>query len=210
MVRIHPFIVGAGAVAALVLLGQTPAHAADAADGAIAVSVDGGRFSTSTITVPVLGDITAVPGDSGTKTITVRNDGKTAGTLTAQISDASLSGDPGGAFLDSLRIDGRPASEMLDGGALIAKTPLDVGSSALIPLSFDFPADATIGGTDASSARFDVTLTLTGTASGAGRSGLLAFTGQPVAAAAATGGAFLAAGMLLLLLRRRRAEARAR
>jgi LPXTG-motif cell wall-anchored protein len=200
-------LLGAGIAAVAVLLSPAPAHAAE---NAIAISVDGGPFRTSTVNVPVLGDVVVVPGDSATKTITIRNDGQTAGTLTAQLSDVAVSGRPDDGLASALRVGGRPAAELADGAALIPKTPLGVGQTVQIPLSYEFPVDATTGNgvTGASRVSFDVTLTLTATQPSTAGTGLLAATGRSVSLPAVVGGTIaVAAGAALLIVRRRRRAA---
>lgn len=164
------------AVAAVALLGPVaPALAAPQADtaaDAIQLSWDGSEYGAVT-TESFVGTPVSVPGDHATRTLHVRNDGPTAGTLRAKItdvvlrdpdspdvhhepghqsSDAGSSGGDGdqGNFYDDveLRWDGGAASLSALAANVetpILEIPLDQGASTEVSIGYFFDASATSG-----------------------------------------------------------------
>src|SRR5690606_40417791 len=77
------------ALAAVLTAGAGTAHADPSYDEAIQLSWDG-RTYTSVTAESFLGTPVSVPGDSASRTLLVRNDGPTAGTLRASIVNVEL------------------------------------------------------------------------------------------------------------------------
>ncbi len=164
------------AVAAVALFGPVaPALAAPQTDtgaDAIQLSWDGSEYGAVT-TESFVGTPVSVPGDHAMRTLHVRNDGPTAGTLRAkitdvvlkdpdspdvhhepehQVSDAGSSGSGGdqGNFYDDveLRWDGGAASLSAlaaNGETPILEIPLDRGASTEVSIGYVFDASATSG-----------------------------------------------------------------
>jgi len=129
-------------------------------------SGDGVRVGSS-----VLGDVVVAPGDSGGSLLRVRNDGPTAGTLTASIVDAVAFRDADDegwvddSFYDDLTINDVPASELEGKTTEIRRVELDRGASVDIPVTYDFPAEMTSGNRSVVGERvfsFDVLLRIEG------------------------------------------------
>lgn len=145
-----------------------PAHADPAGDDELALSWQGdyGATLTSFVGTPV-----SVPGDTAGRTLTVRNDGPTAGTLRVTIvnveildpdapdvhhnPDRARPGEDGeGNFYEDLTLswavgsDGGAASfsGLHDGGdTVIAEQPLAQGASTEVTIGYDLPVWATSG-----------------------------------------------------------------
>ncbi|SFJ80656.1 hypothetical protein [Cellulomonas sp. KH9] len=160
-----PTAVGPAAAAAAV-----PATAAGAAATAldtrwqtptVSLAWDGSTVVTadeSFVGVPV-----TVPGDRAVRTLRVRNDGATAGTLRAWVQQVEIApaavDDP---FYDDLRLDwstasGTGAASFRDLAAArrtrVAQVPLAVGESTVIEVGYAFPLAATSGNRAAVGAR---------------------------------------------------------
>ncbi len=164
---------GAASVALALGLGAAvpAAHAATSDDESIHLSWDGSSY-TGVTTESFLGTPVAVPGDSASRTVLVRNDGPTAGVLRASIVNVELA-DPGapdvhhraghrspgasyaadggqGDFYDDLvlRWSGGSASfsELHESGATaFLEVELARGREVPISLSYELPVDATSG-----------------------------------------------------------------
>jgi hypothetical protein len=154
-----------------------PAGAATDPTDAISLSWDGAEYGAST-TESFLGLPVSVPGDTATRTLTVRNDGPRQGVLTAEIVDVELldpaAADPHGDFYDDLTLawetaDGAGAASFTtldaDGGRQIGELPLGRGQTTEVTLTYEFPYDATSGNranVAVRQASFDVLLTIRG------------------------------------------------
>ncbi|MFJ6417636.1 LPXTG cell wall anchor domain-containing protein [Paeniglutamicibacter sp. NPDC091659] len=175
-------VLGAAAIAFTAL--AAPASAAPAPDtkDVIALSWDGDEY-TSVIGGSFVGVPVAVPGDSATRTLFVRNDGPSAGTLNASIvnvkildpnapdtKDNGKGAEDQGNFYDDLRLAwnggsanfttlaSRPETEIYD-------VPVAQGQTVPITIDYRFPIEATSGNRANVSAReasFDVRLTISG------------------------------------------------
>lgn len=157
--------------------GAAPAGAATDPTDAISLSWDGTEYGAST-TQSFLGVPVSVPGDTATRTLTVRNDGPRQGVLTAEIVDVELldpaAADPHGNFYDDLTLawataDGAGAASFTtldaDGGRRIGEVPLGRGETTELTLTYEFPYDATSGNranVAVRQASFDVLLTIRG------------------------------------------------
>ncbi|MFE5334484.1 hypothetical protein ACFQ8E_01110 [Isoptericola sp. NPDC056573] len=99
----------------------------------------------------LLGEVVVVPGDSGRAVLRVRNDGPTAGTLTASVVDAVAFRDAGNAswaddsFYDDLTVNGVPATQLEGRRTVIHEVALDRGATVDIPVDYAFPVEATSG-----------------------------------------------------------------
>ena len=156
-------------------------------DEAIDLSWDGESFAAQT-TESFLGMPVTVPGDRAERTLTVRNDGPSAGTFTATITDVELLETAGGTpdtFYDDVTIEWPDGSASLadlaaDDETTIEELELARGEIATITIGYDFPAEATSGNSSevgARSAAFDVTLALAGETPAADDGDGLAVTG---------------------------------
>lgn len=156
----------------------THAHPNAAVDEDVDVDVDrtlvvrlGGPGDGVRVGSSVLGDVVVAPGDSGGSLLRVRNDGPTAGTLTASIVDAVAFRDADDegwvddSFYDDLTINDVPASELEGKTTEIRRVELDRGASVDIPVTYDFPAEMTSGNRSVVGERvfsFDVLLRIEG------------------------------------------------
>ena len=156
----------------------THAHPNAAVDEDVDVDVDrtlvvrlGGPGDGVRVGSSVLGDVVVAPGDSGGSLLRVRNDGPTAGTLTASIVDAVAFRDADDegwvddSFYDDLTINDVPASELEGKTTEIHRVELDRGASVDIPVTYDFPAEMTSGNRSVVGERvfsFDVLLRIEG------------------------------------------------
>ena len=180
------------ALAAVLTAGAGTAHADPSYDEAIQLSWDG-RTYTSVTAESFLGTPVSVPGDSASRTLLVRNDGPTAGTLRASIVNVELA-DPdapdvhhnpehrspgegyGGAgaqgdFYDDLRVRWAGGSASFtelheQGHTPILEIDLDTGEQVPINLAYELPLAATSGNranVAPREASFDVLLEIGGT-----------------------------------------------
>ena len=175
-------VLGAAAIAFTALAAPASAAPAPDAKDVIALSWDGDEY-TSVIGGSFVGVPVAVPGDSATRTLFVRNDGPSAGTLNASIvnvkildpnapdtKDSGKGAEDQGNFYDDLRLAwnggsanfttlaSRPETEIYD--VQVAK-----GQTVPITIDYRFPIEATSGNKANVSAReasFDVRLTISG------------------------------------------------
>lgn len=170
-------------IAGLLALGTATAAEAAPTDTAIQMSWDGSAYSDTT-TETFVGFPVTVPGDSTSRTLTVRNDGPTDGTLTVSIVDVDLlTADIPDEFYDDLRIDWKRGSSSIKdlaaaGTTRIMEIPLAKGETTPVTIGYDFPIEATSGNKSNVGARqgsFDVLLELGGDAtdpdSGSGSDG---------------------------------------
>ncbi|MFF2830513.1 hypothetical protein ACFVSK_02005 [Cellulosimicrobium cellulans] len=125
----------------------------------------------------LLGEVVVVPGDSGRAVLRVRNEGPTAGTLTASVVDAVAHRDPGGAgwtddaFYDDLTVNGVSASRLEGRRTVVHEAELGRGATVDVPVVYDLPVDATTGNRVLVGERvfsFDLLLRITGDAPGPG------------------------------------------
>lgn len=171
-------------IAALSLTaGALPASASPATESAeIVLSWDGNSY-TSVVGESFVGVPVAVPGDSAKRTLMVRNDGPSAGTLRASIINVKIldakapdlkdtngmSSDQGN-FYDDLRLGWNGGSASFTDLASRAETPfyeVSLAQGAVVPVTIDyqFPIEATSGNKANVSYReasFDVRLTISG------------------------------------------------
>lgn len=90
------------------------------------------------------GEVTVVPGDSGARTVSVRNDGPTGGTLTASIVNAAAFRDRDDprwvddSFYEDLTVNGISASALEGNRTVVHEVHLARGATTEIPLSFAF------------------------------------------------------------------------
>lgn len=208
---------------------------ADETNEAIQLSWDGTEYAATT-TETFLGTPVTVPGDHAERSLIVRNDGPSAGTLSALITRVTLlpaSAGSDDSFYDDVLVgwgSDQASLSVLDSSdeTQILTTSLDPGESTTITISYDFPVDSTSGNASAVGAReasFDVDLTLRDDTVPAGEDPPLRTEDDPPAAPAgetppraglaATGGSpgfwiavigVLAVPTGLLLLRRRSAS----
>ncbi len=170
-------------IAGLLAFGTATAAEAAPTDTAIQMSWDGSSYSDTT-TETFVGFPVTVPGDSTSRTLTVRNDGPTDGTLTVSIVDVDLlTADIPDEFYDDLRIDWKRGSSSIKdlaaaGTTRIMEIPLAKGETTPVTIGYDFPVEATSGNKSNVGARqgsFDVLLELGGDAtdpdSGSGSDG---------------------------------------
>ncbi|MGO1849678.1 hypothetical protein [Microbacterium sp.] len=195
------------------LAALTASPAAAAPDEAIGLSWDGESFAAQT-TESFLGMPVTVPGDRAERTLTVRNDGPSAGTFTATITDVELLETAGGTpdtFYDDVTIEWPDGSASLadlaaDDETTIEELELARGEIATITIGYDFPAEATSGNSSevgARSAAFDVTLALAGETPAADDGDGLAVTGgAPALWLAIVGAALIPLGLALSRFRR--------
>ncbi|WP_453983865.1 LPXTG cell wall anchor domain-containing protein [Brevibacterium casei] len=178
-----PRTLAALTIAGLLALGTGTAAEAAPTDTAIQMSWDGSAYSDTT-TETFVGFPVTVPGDSTSRTLTVRNDGPTDGTLTVSIVDVDLlTADIPDEFYDDLRIDWKRGSSSIKdlaaaGTTRIMEIPLAKGETTPVTIGYDFPIEATSGNKSNVGARqgsFDVLLELGGDATdpdgGAGSDG---------------------------------------
>ncbi|MBD7918328.1 hypothetical protein H9657_08575 [Cellulomonas sp. Sa3CUA2] len=158
----------AGGVLALLLTVAPAAAATAAVDVAwtgptLSLAWDGSTRATaesSFVGVPV-----TVPGDRAVRSVTVRNDGPSGGTLRAWVTQVDLLDPPAGSvdpFYDDLRLDWDTASQT-DGASfaaladaqetLIAQTHLAQGASTHLQVAYELPLAATSGNRSAAGAR---------------------------------------------------------
>lgn len=152
-----------------VLIPGAPALAADSSR-AIQMSWDGSAYSDTT-TESFVGFPVTVPGDSTSRTLTVRNDGPTGGTLRVSIVNVDLLETPiADEFYDDLRITwnrGSSSIRELDsaGTTQVMEIPLAKGATTPVTIGYDFPVEATSGNRSNVGLRqgsFDVLLELGG------------------------------------------------
>lgn len=157
---------------AAVLVLMIPAAPAVAAkhSTAIQMSWDGSSYSDTT-TESFVGFPVTVPGDSTSRTLTVRNDGPSDGTLRVSIVNVDLLETPiADEFYDDLRIDWNRGSKSIRdleaaGTTRIMEIPLGEGETTPVTIGYDFPVEATSGNRSNVGARqgsFDVLLELGG------------------------------------------------
>ena len=126
-----------------------------AADGSTRASAE-----SSFVGVPA-----TVPGDRVLRSVAVRNDGATGGTLRAWVTEVELLDPPAGrddTFYDDLRLDWQTVSQsggasfaaLADAGdTLIAETHLAQGATTRLQVGYEFPLTATSGNRSAVGAR---------------------------------------------------------
>lgn len=161
---------GAAASIVLVLGGALPAHAAE--PDPIQLSWNGSDYA-DTVVESFVGTPVAVPGDSAQRTLYVRNDGPSDGTLAVTITrvelldpDASLDD----SFYDDVIVDWGTGSGSLTaiddaGDTSVLTRPLAMGETTEVTIGYDFPVDATSGNRSNvgdRQASFDVVFTLGG------------------------------------------------
>ncbi|MBF0671202.1 MAG: LPXTG cell wall anchor domain-containing protein [Salinibacterium sp.] len=163
----------AGLSMTAIVLGASPASAADSYDEAVTLSWDGSSYAATT-TVTFFGVPVSVPGDSAERTVQVRNDGTTGGILTARIVNVKLrtpdeadihhnpghrapdssglyggAGDQGNIYDDILVgwSDGSASLSTLDanGTTPVMSVPLARGESTPLVLNYDFAVASTAG-----------------------------------------------------------------
>ncbi|MBE9926714.1 hypothetical protein G8C93_12540 [Cellulosimicrobium cellulans] len=151
----------------------TPVVPGSDVDGTPLVAVTPTSTATQALRVDGagLGEVRVVPGDAGSALLRVRNDGPTAGTLTVSIVDAEAlrrtaddTWTPD-AFYDDLTVNGVPASQLEGRRTRIQEVPLARGATVDVPLTYDFPVEATTGNTAAVGERrfsFDLLLVIAG------------------------------------------------
>ncbi|MEV8028519.1 hypothetical protein [Cellulosimicrobium funkei] len=151
----------------------TPVVPGSDVDGTPLVAVTPTSTATQALRVDGagLGEVRVVPGDAGSALLRVRNDGPTAGTLTVSIVDAEAlrrtdddSWTPD-AFYDDLTVNGVPASQLEGRRTRIQEVPLARGATVDVPLTYEFPLEATTGNTAAVGERrfsFDLLLVIAG------------------------------------------------
>jgi hypothetical protein len=160
----------AAASIALVLGGALPAHAAE--PDPIQLSWDGSDYA-DTVVESFVGTPVAVPGDSVQRTLHVRNDGPSDGTLTVTITHVELLDPDAGlddSFYDDVIVDWGTGSGSLAaiddaGDTSVLTRPLAMGETTEVTIGYDFPIDATSGNrSDVGDrqASFDVVFTLGG------------------------------------------------
>lgn len=160
-------LVGCAALTAALTAAAAPAVTAD---DAIQLSWDGDEYADTT-RESFLGLPVVVPGDHSERTLTVRNDGESAGVLAATIDrvellDAAIDD----SFYDDVTIEWRGGEATLadlraNGETPIAEVPLEQGETTTISIGYDFPVDSVSGNSSevgARSASFDVLLSLGG------------------------------------------------
>ncbi|PYF99685.1 hypothetical protein SAMN05216184_106202, partial [Georgenia satyanarayanai] len=165
------------AVAALAVgLSAGAAHAGTPFDEAIHMSWDGTTY-TGVTTESFLGTPVAVPGDSASRTVLVRNDGPATGTLRASIVNVDLldpaapdvhhaGGEDLGSFYDDLvlRWPGGSASfTELDANGVTPVLEVELAKGREVPLTvgYELPAEAVSGNranVEPREASFDVLL----------------------------------------------------
>ncbi|QCB93854.1 hypothetical protein [Cellulomonas shaoxiangyii] len=196
----------------------------------VALAWDGTTYTTadrSFVGVPV-----TVPGDRAVRTVSVRNDGPTTGTLRAWVQEVDLQGPVTDEFYDDLQLDWTSASAsgaasfraLAEAGRTqVAQVELAPGQSTPLTVGYTFPASSTSGNraeVGARAASFVVHLEIRGETPGdhpagtgaqqpAGRPGVLAMTGADLLRAALLAVGAVGVGSLLLAgTRRRRRSAR--
>lgn len=179
LIRIAGTVTAGAFAAALVGALAAPASAApldptpEDYTQSIQLSWDGTGYADST-TENFLGTPVAIPGDTATRTLLVRNDGPTDGTLRATITDVDLldpdaldvqhhpghrapddsglytgAGDQGD-FYDDLQLDwahGQASFTQLaaDEQTVITQVPLAAGEQVPVTLTYELPPEATSG-----------------------------------------------------------------
>lgn len=172
---------GVAAVAFTALAAPASAASASEAQDVIAMSWDGKEY-TSVIGGSFVGVPVAVPGDSAKRTLYVRNDGPSGGTLNASIvnvkildpqaTDAKDNGKDQGNFYDDLRLAWNGGNANFTTLASRTETEIydvhvDQGQVVPITVAYQFPIEATSGNRANVSKReasFDVLLTISGDA----------------------------------------------
>lgn len=130
-----------GVLALALVLGASPAHAADE----IGVAWDPSQPASNTLDRPVFQDIRAVPGDTGTRSFIAINRGEMAATLVASIVDVTVTGDPDEQWYQDFTINAIPVHDLLGNVTPILTVPLSVTDFAEINLTYDFPESASSG-----------------------------------------------------------------
>lgn len=154
-------------------LSASPAMADPANDAAVGLSWDGSAYGATT-TVSYFGTPVSVPGDSATRTLQVRNDGPTAGYLTAKIvnvdlrtpeavdthhnsqhtapDSSGLYGDAGdqGNIYDDIRVNWSAGSASLSElntsvTTQLMRVPIERGAVVPVTLVYEFPVASTSG-----------------------------------------------------------------
>ena len=167
----------AGAAAAVA--GTDPVALERDVDGTPLVRLTGPGTTDDAVLVDgsLLGEVVVVPGDSGRAVLRVRNEGPTAGTLTASVVDAVAHREPGGegwtddAFYDDLTVNGIPASRLEGRTTVVHEAELERGATVDVPVVYDLPVDATTGNRALVGERvfsFDLLLRIAGDAAGPG------------------------------------------
>lgn len=151
-----------GVLALALVLGASPAHAADE----IGVAWDPSQPASNTLDRPVFENVRAVPGDTGTRSFVAVNRGDMDATLVASIVDVVVTGDPDEQWYQDFTINAIPVRDLLGNVTPILTTPLTVGDFAEINLTYDFPESAASGnyGVDEPPVvvAFEVRLTMSG------------------------------------------------
>ncbi len=125
-----------------------------------------GEAGFLTIDAATLGTLTVVPGGSGETTLLVRNDGPSAGTLTASIVDPEFLGaGPDDEFFRDLRINDIDAADLAHEDHVFLTVDLAQGATAEVPLRYEMSLAATSGNRAQVGERtvaFDVQLSIAG------------------------------------------------
>ena len=146
-----------------------PAAFATTYADAIQLSWSGTDFAPTT-TESFIGAPVAVPGDSASRTLQVRNAGPSAGVLTASIVDVEAGDLEIDSFYDDLTISWNGGSAtfadlVAAGDTEILEIPLAQGATTPVTIGYEFPADATSGNATDGGAReaaFNVVLSISG------------------------------------------------
>lgn len=169
---------GAAAIVGTLLASPAAAAPTESPAGVISLSWNGTDF-TSVIGGSFVGVPVSVPGDTATRTLTVRNDGPSDGVLKASIVNVKIldpeatdaKGDEDqGNFYDDLRLNWNGGGSNFT--TLAQSTETDIQSIRLargavtpITIGYEFPVDATSGNkanVAPREASFDVRLTISG------------------------------------------------
>lgn len=128
-------------------MGVVVPAAADQGDGnaTIPLGSEAKGPSTDRLSMPLFNEGSIVPGDSGKRTLTVRNDGPVDGVLTASIVNVELGGEPADPFYDELLLNGQPVSEYEHRRTAVLTAALDRGERTTVDLFYDFPEDSVSG-----------------------------------------------------------------
>ncbi|MCA5895182.1 hypothetical protein LEP48_17780 [Isoptericola sp. NEAU-Y5] len=125
-----------------------------------------GEAGHLTVQGDALGIVTVVPGDAGATTVRVTNEGPSSGNLTASIVNASFGGaDADDEFFRDLRINDVAAADLAGDDHVIHEVELAQGATTEVPLTYEFPLEATSGNRAEVGERkfaFDVQLRITG------------------------------------------------
>ncbi|WP_026819758.1 LPXTG cell wall anchor domain-containing protein [Arthrobacter castelli] len=127
------------------IAGTVPAAAGQGADSTVTIPLGGERDGSDRLAMPLFEAAGIVPGDSGTRTVAVRNDGPANGVLTASIINVEFGGDPADPFYEDLLLNGEPVSGYLHRETTVLTTSLDRGERTTLDLSYQFPEDAVSG-----------------------------------------------------------------